>query len=433
MRLGTYYFDRIMNNQNISFLSFRRYGLAAFCAINFCTGGLYVWSIFSTALAAKLSTAGTQISASDLAPVFGLASGLTPFMMLAGGFVNDRFGPKWVIGAGGAALGAGYLLTAVAGSTFELYCTYGIFIGIGTGLVNGCTINTAVKYFPEHRGAAGGIVTASLGIGAAVLPFATQSLISAWGVDAALRSFGLVSALLIVTLAMMTRAIPPSFTAASIGKTVQQPTVSKTPLEMMRSPTFLPLGLLFMTSATLGLMMLSNVGVIAREQIGLSLEAAAASIAVISIANTIGRFISGAASDTIGRLPALVFSLLLALGGIVLLMSAGTGDVLSFYAALAGIGICFGAFIGIYPSLVADEYGPKHNSVNFSILMLGYSAGGLIGPLLMTTAGASGSFSSVYIGGLVLCALGLTFAAVYRFIRSATAAKTVSADGRLAS
>ncbi|MBM6705323.1 MFS transporter, partial [Sutterella massiliensis] len=119
---------------------------------------------------------------------------LTPFMMLAGGFVNDRFGPKWVIGAGGAVLGAGYLLTAVAGSTFELYCTYGIFIGIGTGLVNGCTINTAVKYFPEHRGAAGGIVTASLGIGAAVLPFAAQSLISAWGVDAALRSFGLVSA-----------------------------------------------------------------------------------------------------------------------------------------------------------------------------------------------------------------------------------------------
>ena len=74
---------------------------------------------------------------------------------------------------------------------------------------------------------------------------------------------------------------------------------------------------------------------------------------------------------------------------------------------LIGIGICFGAFIGIFPGLVADQYGPKHNSVNFSILMLGYSVGGLVGPLAIRWVAASGSYQTLYGFSLALVALGL--------------------------
>lgn len=420
-----------MNNLSFqNFQAFRKFGLAAFCLINFSTGGLYVWSIFASALAEKLSADGVASTPSDLAPVFGLASGLTPFLMLAGGFINDRFGPKWVIGTGGLCLGLGYLLSAFATSPGYLYLSYGVFVGVGTGLVNGCTINTAVKYFPERRGTAGGVVTACLGMGAAVLPFVAQTFITDYGIDATLLAFATFSAVVIIPLAMLTRPVPAVFQPeASHTSDTARPvstTASKTPFEMMKSATFFPLGLLFMTSATLGLMMLSNVGVIAREQIGLTAEAAAGSIAVISLANTAGRFVSGAASDAIGRLPALVLSLIFALGGILLLMSAGMNDVFPFYAALAGIGVCFGAFIGIYPGLVADEYGPKHNSVNFSILMLGYSVGGLIGPLLMKAAGASGSFESVYLAGVALCLLGFVFAGLYKVLKRRMTTRTAS-------
>lgn len=408
-------------NEIIEFKQARKSYLAFFCAINFCTGGLYVWSILSVAIAAKLSAVtGVSVLSSDLAPIFGLASGLTPFMMLAGGFVNDHFGPRWVIAGGGAALAIGYCLSGVMASEETLYITYGVLVGVGTGLVNGCTINTAVKYFPERRGFAGGLVTASLGIGAAVLPFAARFLIDAFGIDATLFAFGIFSAVVILPLAFLTKSAPNEL-IEMLAKETPSPAAasdhSLTPWEMLRSATFFPLAFLFMTSATLGLMILSNVSGIAQAQVGLTATAAAAAVAVISLANTAGRFISGTLSDALGRVPTLCATLCCALVGLYLLMLAGEGDQALFFGGLIGIGICFGAFIGIYPSLVADEYGTKHNSVNFSILMLGYSVGGIVGPYLIKSAGAEGSFAGVYKLAAVVCLFGFVCAAIYLLIK----------------
>lgn len=157
--------------------------LALFCLINFFTGAIYIWSVFAGPLAARIAdAAGCVVKTSDLAPVFGLATGVTPFVMLAGGFINDRFGPRLTIVFGGLAIAAGYALTTLAESVEMLYVSYGLCVGVGTGLVNGCTINSSVKWFPDHRGFAGGLVTACLGIGAAVLPFVVRALIDALGI-----------------------------------------------------------------------------------------------------------------------------------------------------------------------------------------------------------------------------------------------------------
>lgn len=406
------------------FLSIRNRILLCFCLINFCTGALYVWSILAGPLAGKLSAAsGTALTAADLGPVFGLASGLTPVLMLAGGIINDRFGPKWVIGLGGLALSAGYFIAAVSASMSMLYVAYGVLVGAGTGLVNGCTISTAVKCFPDRRGFAGGLVTASLGIGAALLPFVVQALIDTFGIDSTLFALAAFSAVVILPLSTFTRAAPSSFEkefkAVHDGKAVET-TPSKDWRGMIASPTFLPLALLFMTSATLGLMLLSNASGIAQTQIGLTAAGAAAAVSVISIANTAGRFVSGVVSDLIGRIPTLAAALVIAFAGLLLLANASTGDALLFFVGLAAIGTCFGAFIGIYPSLVADEYGPAHNSVNFSILMLGYSAGGLSGPMLVLAAGANGSLTRMYLLAAAACVFGLVCAGIYRLIKRRT-------------
>ena len=398
----------------------RRLTLALFCLINFTTGALYVWSVFSSALAAHLTAlTGTPVTHQSLGYIFGIASGVTPFMMIAGGWVNDRFGPKAVIGAGGALIGAGYLLAAGAKTPFELMLFYGFGVGIGTGLVNGCTINTAVKLFPDRRGFAGGLVTASLGIGAAVLPFAATGLIDLLGITETLRLFGLASGLLIVPAALMTVRCPAGFaqelcpsseTGRSVGPDMNW-------VQMIRTRTFWPLAMLFMTSALMGLMLLSSVSGIAQAQIGLSAGAAALAVSVISLANTAGRFLSGTISDRFGRVETLSIGLVSALLGLTLLALSGEGDLLAFFAGLAGVGLCFGGFIGIYPSLVADEYGPTHNSVNFSILMLGYSVGGLVGPALLKATAPYG-FSFAYFVCMGIAVAGLGFAALFKWMKS---------------
>lgn len=139
---------------------------------------------------------------------------------------------------------------------------------------------------------------------------------------------------------------------------------------------------------------------------------AALGVSVISIANTSGRFLSGTLSDRIGRIPTLVLVLVVALAGLGMLVSAGHGDTGLFFAGIVGIGTCFGAFIGTYPSLVADEYGPKHNSVNFSLMMFGYSVGGLTGPLLIRWANAGGDFSRAYMVCVAAAVVGIVCALI---------------------
>lgn len=389
--------------------------LLCFCLINFTTGALYVWSIFAAALAGKLSAlAGGTVTAGELAPVFGVASAMTPFMMIAGGFVNDRFGPKPVISTGGLLIGLGYWGASAAGDVTGLMLSYGLLVGVGTGLVNGCTINTAVKFFPDRRGFAGGLVTASLGLGAAALPFAAKAAIELLGIDGALVLFGLVSAAVITPLGLLTKkpAAEGMESPAAAGGAAPRP--SATPREMIASPVFIPLALLFMTAASMGLMLISSASSIGMSQVGLDAAAAAGALSVLSLANTAGRFVSGAASDRFGRLPTLTAMLVVALAGLAALWTAGEGDALLFFAGLAGVGLCFGSFIGVYPGLVADEFGPKHNSVNFSILMLGYSVGGIAGTWLIKATAASGSFSGAYLTAMALAAAGIGFAFLAR-------------------
>lgn len=394
----------------------RRFCLFLFCLVNFCTGALYVWSVFAGPLAAQLSAvSGEVVKTSELAPVFGLATGVTPFLMLAGGFVNDRFGPKLTIAFGGAAIAAGYALTAFAESVGMLYVGYGLCVGVGTGLVNGCTINSSVKWFPDRRGFAGGLVTACLGVGAAVLPFAARWMIDVCGIVETLLAFGACSGVVIVLSAFGTRKCPDELQAAfrpagRAAQAVEAPSMNW--LEMVRTPLFYPLFILFTSSAMMGLMLLSNISAIVQEQVGAGAGLAALGVSVISIANTSGRFLSGTLSDRIGRIPTLVLVLVVALAGLGMLVSAGHGDTGHFFAGIVGIGTCFGAFIGTYPSLVADEYGPKHNSVNFSLMMFGYSVGGLTGPLLIRWANAGGDFSRAYMVCVAAAVVGIVCALI---------------------
>ncbi len=392
--------------------------LALFCLINFTIGALYVWSVFGFALAPHLSAlTGTTVTHQSLGFIFGVASGILPFMMLAGGWVNDRFGPKLVIAAGGVLIGIGYLLAARSTTVSELMLGYGCLVGIGTGLINGCTISSAVKLFPDRRGFAGGLVTASLGTGAAVLPFAASALIASVGIENTLAVFGFATAAIIVPAALLTERAPEGFAAALCPAFAEGGArTDKDWLGMIRSRTFLPLALLFMTSAVMGLMLLSSVSGIAQSQIGMSAAAAALAVSVLSIANTAGRFLSGTLSDRFGRVETLIFGLIVSMFGLLCLAMADHGEVTLFFAGLIGVGLCFGAFFGIFPSLVADEYGPTHNSVNFSILTLGYSVGGLLGPVLLKSTGDYG-FAAAYYICLSIAGFGLLLAALYKFIK----------------
>lgn len=381
---------------------------------------MYIWSVFSGPLAQKISEAtSSPLTASDLGPVFGVATGITPFLMLAGGFINDRFGPRFVIASGGLLIGIGYVLCAFADSLSMLYLAYGLLVGIGTGMVNGCTISCAVKFFPDKRGFAGGTVTAFLGVGAACLPFIINYLINSFGVSAACVSFGVFAGILIPVCGLLTFKCPDDFAQGfiNISSAINASAMNVDWSGMIKSPLFIPLFLLFITGSTMGLMLISSISGIAQSQIGMGLAAGATAVSVISIANTLGRFLSGSISDLLGRVQTLVLMLVFAVLGFVLLILAGKGDLFSFFTGIVLVGLCYGSFIGTYPGLVADEFGHQHNSVNLSLMFMGYSVGGIGGPILLRWASGEGSYTGAYAVCIAAAIFGIACASIFFLIK----------------
>lgn len=146
--------------------------LAVFCIVNLFAGSLYAWSVFSGPLAARLSSVtGTTVTAADLGMIFSIATAVNPFAMVAGGWVNDRFGPRAVITVGGLMIGSGLVLASMAQSILILTIVYGVVFGLGVGLTYTSTIGSSIKFFPDRRGLAGGIASMCYGMGSIIRGF----------------------------------------------------------------------------------------------------------------------------------------------------------------------------------------------------------------------------------------------------------------------
>lgn len=96
--------------------------------------------------------------------------------MILGGWINDRFGPRAIIPAGGLVMGIGFCLAARAATPLELILGYGLGFGLGLGFVYGSSINTTLKLFPDHRGLAGVIATAVYGLSSVTIPPVAHAL-----------------------------------------------------------------------------------------------------------------------------------------------------------------------------------------------------------------------------------------------------------------
>jgi MFS transporter, OFA family, oxalate/formate antiporter len=135
--------------------------LAAGVMANLCQGAAYTFSIFKGSLKAHLGCNET-----DVALAFSLSIAFLPVGVLLSGKIADKRSPRLVIFLGGLLFGSGMFLAGFSNSLTWLYLTYGVMLGVGNGAAYGAVISTAVRWFPDRRGMASGIVESALGVGA---------------------------------------------------------------------------------------------------------------------------------------------------------------------------------------------------------------------------------------------------------------------------
>lgn len=389
------------------------------CLINLCIGALYVWSVFAGPMAAHLTEIlGKELTAADLAIVFSIGNSFGFVTMIGGGFLNQKLGVRRVVFLGGVLFGVGFVICGLAQSVSGLIIGYGVVSGLAMGLAYGCTISNSVKFFPDKAGLIGGIATASYGISSVILPPVANTLIDRFGVSRAFLYFGIAIICITGIFSQFLIKCPEDFVPVGYQKSVKN--VRKTDgardknwKEMLASPIFYVMLSMLFFGAVLGMMAISQASAIAQNMVGMTAANAALVVSILALFNTFGRILAGSVSDRIGCIKTLQGVFVLAVLSMVILY-ANTG-ALWFCIGICMVGVCFGAFMGVYPGFTAGQFGRKNASVNYGIMFIGFNLAGLLGPVIISQIyRRTNSYRAAFALAIVFAIVGLMLTFVYR-------------------
>ena len=292
------------------------------------------------------------------------------------GYIIDRFGPSRITIIGGVLVGISWTMFAFAGSVWTFYVG-AVIGGIGAGIVYGCTVGQALKWFPDRRGLAAGLTAAGFGAGSAATVVPIANMIKADGFQHTFLVFGIAQGVVVMLIGILLRAPRPGEVPNAIASTALKQTARDfTPAEMLRTPLFYFMYAAMLCVAIGGNMATAQLGPIARDYVVdevpvtlmlITLPALQWALVMDRILNGLARPAFGLLSDKIGR----ENTMFIAFGGqalIVLLFIKVAANPYLFVLMSALVYFTYGEIFSLFPSLNADTYGRKFATTNYGFL-----------------------------------------------------------------
>ena len=363
-----------------------------------CVANLqYGWTLFVTPIDDKYHWGRAAIQVA-----FTLFVLVETWLIPVEGYLVDRFGPRPVVIAGAFLVAIAWALNSVAASLPVLYIAAAIG-GIGTGCVYGTCVGNALKWFPGRRGLAAGITAAGFGAGAAITIGPIAAMIKSSGYQQAFLVFGLIQGAIVFVMAWALQVAPPSLLAAKAKP--NQTAHGYTPAEVLRSPCFWVMYVMFVLVAAGGLTMAASMSPIAKD-FKIDKEAVellgvvwgtvgVVAIQLNRILDGIGRPFFGWLSDQIGREYTMALAFAIGAGALFLLSQVGTAP--SAFVLITGIyfGV-YGEIFSLFPATQGDTFGAKFAAANAGMLYTAKGAGALLVPFAAAIAKANG-WNSVFL------------------------------------
>jgi MFS transporter, OFA family, oxalate/formate antiporter len=368
----------------------------------------YGWTLFTGPL-----TKATGWKLSEVQWGWTLFIALETWAMTLSGWLIDKRGPRVLMTIAGIFCGVGWVGLGQAPTLTVLYASYAL-AGLGAATVYCGSIGVALKWFPDKRGLAAGVIAAGFGAGSSLFIPVMAYVIRVQDYRAAFLYTGIVQGLLIVIAAQFLGGpgVAPAVKAAAAKPKARSHGHDFNSAEMLRTPHFYVLYVAMLMMGVGGLMVTANASAVGKS-LGITSGFITAALALNAVANGTGRVFWGWVSDHLGRERTMVIAFLLQSLFLASVLTIGKLSGPLFVISLALVFFTWGEVYSIFPSVTADFFGAKNASSNYSFM---YSTkgvasiiGGGIAALLFER---TGSWNAVFYGSavLALCAAGIAFA-----------------------
>ncbi|WP_170935978.1 MULTISPECIES: oxalate/formate MFS antiporter [unclassified Pandoraea] len=332
------------------------------------------------------------------------------------GYLVDRFGPRPVVVGGGLLCGVAWALNAYADSLAMLYFAAAVG-GVGAGAVYGTCVGNALKWFPANRGLAAGLTAAGFGAGSALTVVPIANMIKSSGYENTFLVFGLGQGIIVLVLGLALASPPAAFEALKKLAPGARRYDAK-PTEVMRSPVFWLMYLMFVLMAAGGLMATAQLGPIAKDYgldgtpvslMGLTLPALTFALAIDRVLNGVTRPIFGWISDKIGRENTMFIAFAMEAAGIYALSVWGQHPV-AFVILTGLVFFAWGEIYSLFPATCADTFGSKYAATNAGMLYTAKGTAALLVPFTSVITATTGSWHAVFMIAVVMNATAAVLA-----------------------
>ena len=325
------------------------------------------------------------------------------------GYLVDRFGPKVMVCGSGVLVAIAWVLNSIASSLAVLYIAAAIG-GIGAGVVYGASVGNALKWFPDRRGLAAGLTAAGFGAGSALTVVPIANMIASSGYQAAFLWFGLGQGIVVMLVGLLLRAPQAGEVPIPVGLPVQQTRRDYEWHEVLRTPPFWVMYVMFVLVGAGGLMATAQLAPIAKDFkidtipvsiLGLSLPALTFALSIDRVLNGITRPFFGWVSDQIGRENTMFIAFLLEGIGIYALLQFASNPLL--FVLLSGVVFfAWGEIYSLFPATCTDLYGRKFATTNYGMLYTAKGTASLLVPLANVLTAWTGNWNVVFIVAALL-------------------------------
>jgi MFS family permease len=365
-------------------------------SIHLAIGSVYAWSVFKIPLEDSLHISGT-------ASALPFSIGIVVLGLSAAVFGTrvDHYGPRWAMFVATVCFCSGLLIAAFGVSIHEYWLVvvgYGVVGGMGLGIGYISPVSTLIKWFPDRPGMATGLAIMGFGGGALIASPWTNSLLTEFGrasTDGVAKTFLVMGCTYAVFMSMgwlLVRVPAPGWTPGGwkpkphkAGLLITTASVSAS--NAIKTPQFWLLWVVLCFNVTAGIGILEKASPIYHDffpkapSAAALASAAAGYVALLSLANMLGRIGWSSLSDALGRKN--IYRLYLGGGALLYATLALTtnSNKVTFLVCTLLILSFYGAGFATIPAYLRDLFGSYEVGAIHGRLLTAWSAAGVLGPL----------------------------------------------------